>query len=182
MEYLPLPSELKLARKQASLTQFELSHLSGVSQSVIAKIENGKVDPAYSTVVKLFSALEKTAKKVKSAGDVMHSPPVVVNGNDSLYLASVKMKRLGVSQLPVVFKKEVTGLICEQDVLTAIEKGLEIKKVKVSEVASPAPPIVNSITPASALPSILHYSPIVCIVDRGKLVGVVTRSDLLTVF
>lgn len=177
---MPLPSELKRARKQAELTQVQLASLSHVSQSVIAKIENGKVDPAYSTVLKLFEVLEKTEKKVKLVKDVMHRNLVVVSPSDLILIASRKMKKFGVSQLPVVSNGKLIGLIDESDILSAVEKNKT--NLKVSDVISPAPPVVSSTVPASALPAVLRFSPIVCVVDNNKLVGVVTRSDLLTVF
>ncbi len=178
---ISLPSELKTARVLAGLTQIELSCLSGVSQSVIAKIENGQVDPAYSTVSKLFAALEKTDKSIKLVADVMHRSIATVVPSDSLVVASTKMRRLGVSHLPIVSKNSLVGLISESDILGAIEKGLQ-KTTAVKQVASPTPPIISSDAPASALQSILHFSPIVCVVEKNKLVGVVTRSDLLTGF
>ncbi len=177
----PLLSELKFSRKHAGLTQLQLSKLSGVSQPVIAKIENNQVDPAYSTVVKLFSAMENTTKRVKTVGEVMHVNVATVKPSDAISVASQKMKRLGVSQLPVVTDNELTGLVTEDDILGAIERGLRAN-TKVEEIAEPAPPTISSSARAAALSSILHHSPIVCVVNKNKLVGVVTRADLLTLF
>ncbi len=179
---LPLPSELKLARKQAGLTQVQLAAASGVSQSVIAKIETGGVDPAYSTVQKLFAALEKSAPSVKLVREVMHRRVVTVAPSDKVMVASRKMKKLGVSQLPVVSNGKLVGLLSEDDVMRAVEKSFATNKTNVARIMSPSPPVLSSSVPASVLPSILHHSAIVCVVDGGKLVGVVTRADLLTVF
>jgi len=176
---LPLPSELKLARTQAGLTQVQLAGISGVSQSVIAKIENSTVDPAYSTVTRLFAALENSVAKVKLVRQVMHRSVVTVSPNDSVSSASRIMKRLGVSQLPVVSKGSVVGLLSESDVVRAVEKGLPLASALVKNVLSPAPPVISGSAPASSLPSILHHSPIVCVVEGNKLIGVVTRADLL---
>lgn len=179
---LPLPSELKLGRKQAGLTQVQLAAISGVSQSVIAKIENGQVDPAYSTVQKLFAGLEKTAKGTRLVSDVMHRGVEVASTMDLLALVSRKMKRLGVSQLPVVLHGSIVGLVSEDDVMRAIERGEKPLHVRVKQVMSASPPTISSTAPASVLSSILHFSPIVCVVQGSKLVGVVTRADLLTIF
>ncbi|MDP3742086.1 MAG: CBS domain-containing protein [Candidatus Micrarchaeota archaeon] len=183
---LPLPSELKSARKQAGLTQVQLASVSGVSQSVIAKVESGAVDPAYSTVQKLFAALEKSAPSVKLVRDVMHRSVVTIAPSDSVVVASRKMKKLGVSQLPVVSNGKLVGLLSEDDVMRGVEKAIVISgggaKTKVARIMSPSPPVLSSSVPASALPSILRHSAIVCVVDGNKLVGVVTRADLLTAF
>lgn len=50
---------LKQARLDAGLTQNDLSRLSGVTQSNIARIENGLVDPTIKTVEKLLAPLGK---------------------------------------------------------------------------------------------------------------------------
>ncbi|MCI0561598.1 MAG: helix-turn-helix domain-containing protein, partial [Nitrososphaera sp.] len=68
-------------RKQLGLTQKELADLAGVSQSLVAKIESGKIDPAYSKVMQILSALEneqnkgkKTAQQIMSLGLAYVSP------------------------------------------------------------------------------------------------------------
>ena len=60
-------------RKQLGLTQTELSNLSGISQSLIAKFEAKKIEPAYSKVKILIETLQKqerrdtrTAKNISS--------------------------------------------------------------------------------------------------------------------
>ena len=50
-------------RRVLGLTQTELAKLSGVSQSLIAKIESRKIDPAYSKVIAIFEALENRKKQ-----------------------------------------------------------------------------------------------------------------------
>ena len=50
-------------RKSLDVTQTELAHSSGISQSTIAKIESGKISASYETVVKLFDTLESLKNK-----------------------------------------------------------------------------------------------------------------------
>ena len=40
-------SEIRILRKQHNLTQSQLARLAGVSQSLIAKLEAGLIDPGY---------------------------------------------------------------------------------------------------------------------------------------
>src|SRR3989442_5090468 len=56
---LPSLGEIPKKRKELGLTQSRLAVSAGVSQSIIAKIEAGSVDPSYSVVQRLFSALER---------------------------------------------------------------------------------------------------------------------------
>jgi len=55
--------ELQMVRKEKELSQLKLSELSGVEQSVIARIENG-TNPQIETVLKLLHALDLTLKVV----------------------------------------------------------------------------------------------------------------------
>ena len=49
-------------RRQLGLKQVELARLAGVSQSLIAKVERGKIDLAYSKAQEIFRALERGEK------------------------------------------------------------------------------------------------------------------------
>src|SRR5256885_10717153 len=53
---LPSLGEIPKKRKELGLTQSRLALSAGVSQSIIAKIEAGSVDPSYFVVQKLFNA------------------------------------------------------------------------------------------------------------------------------
>src|SRR5687767_16022587 len=55
---IPEIDEVRLLRRQLGLTQQELARMAGVSQSLIAKIERGLVQPSYSNVKRLVEALE----------------------------------------------------------------------------------------------------------------------------
>ena len=52
-------------RKQLGLTQTELAKLSGVSQSLITKMEAKKVEPSYSKVKVLIETLQKQERSDK---------------------------------------------------------------------------------------------------------------------
>ena len=54
MELMDL-SEIKRLRGKLGITQSELAKRAGVSQALIARIENKSVDPRYSKVVDIFS-------------------------------------------------------------------------------------------------------------------------------
>ena len=55
-------TQLKKIRKQLDLTQHQFAKNSGVSQSMIAKIEAGKLDPTYSYVRKIEDAMSSLTK------------------------------------------------------------------------------------------------------------------------
>ena len=50
------------ARKETNLTQTDLSKKTGIAQSTIAKIENGKINPSLNNVFKILHAMGKTIR------------------------------------------------------------------------------------------------------------------------
>ncbi|MEM3267388.1 MAG: helix-turn-helix domain-containing protein [Conexivisphaerales archaeon] len=48
--------EISKMRKVLGLTQVQLAKMAGISQSLLAKIEAGKVDPSYTRARKIFAA------------------------------------------------------------------------------------------------------------------------------
>ena len=55
-------SEIKKIRKNLGLTQTDLSKRANVSQSLIAKIEAGKIDPTFTKTKKIFETLNDLEK------------------------------------------------------------------------------------------------------------------------
>lgn len=54
---LPIGDQIKARRKAANLTQIELAQMTGLKQSAISDIENGKRRPFWDVVDKILSAL-----------------------------------------------------------------------------------------------------------------------------
>ena len=57
-EILELAQEFKKRRSYLGLSQLKFSKLANMSQSIINKLENGKIDPSYSTILKIERTLE----------------------------------------------------------------------------------------------------------------------------
>ena len=100
---LPSLGEIPKKRKELGLTQSRLAASAGVSQSIIAKIEAGSVDPSYSVVQRLFGALERAGVESPARRvDELISRPVVTVARTQLVRDAVDlMRRRGYSQLPV---------------------------------------------------------------------------------
>jgi len=56
---IPTGAEIKDVRKERGMTQRELADEAGVSQPLIARIENGDVDPRLETVHRIVTALNE---------------------------------------------------------------------------------------------------------------------------
>src|SRR5674476_689619 len=65
---LPDLDKIRQMRKRLNLSQRELANLAGVSQSLIAKIERGSIDPSYSNVRKILGAFEEVLRRRKVEG------------------------------------------------------------------------------------------------------------------
>ena len=57
---LKLVGAIIKTRKENHIPQRELENMTGVKQSVIARMESGKTDPQLSTIIKLLVSMGKT--------------------------------------------------------------------------------------------------------------------------
>ena len=86
------------------------------------------------------------------------------------------MKKYEISQLPVIDSNKLVGLVSESTILEAL---LNSKATKVSEIMQEAPPIVSKTTSIRVVSNLLKHYSIVVVSEGGKLVGLITKSDLL---
>lgn len=171
---LPDISNLKKKRLLAGLTQQELAKLSGVSQSLIAKIEAGLLDPTVSKARKIVSALTVTSSQDKLAKDII-SKVVSFPPETLLSKAIFCMQKEGFSQFPVIKNKDILGFVTEKTILAHPQA----KKVK--EVMIPPPPILDISTPVTLIKQLLMSYGSVLIIKNGVVIGIVTPADLIKI-
>lgn len=180
---LPRPEDIKRLRKNANLTQVELARRARVSQSLIARIESGTVDPRISTLRRILDVInESNAGKTPkvTVSQVMCSPVISVRAADSVRTAIELMERHGVSQLPVTKGETSVGTVSEATVVRHISSGENIFNSTVSEIMDESLPVVppsTGIDEASELMS--RGYPALLVVDKGKMVGIATKIDLI---
>jgi predicted transcriptional regulator len=170
-------SEIKRIRKKLGLTQSELASKSGVSQSMVAKIEAGVLDPAYSKTQKIFTALETfSKKKEQKAKDIMQTRIISISPDAIVKDAIAKMKKYDISQMPVITDNNVIGVVSESVILNCLlEKKCEI----VSEIMKDTPPIVDISTPLDVVSNLLKFYQMVLVSQKGRLKGIITKSDVI---
>jgi predicted transcriptional regulator len=168
---------LRKMRLEAKLTQKRLAELVGVSQAHIAKIEKGKVDPRLSTVNKILEVLAENREK--KCRDIMTRGVIFAKPRDSVLKVSEIMVRHAISQLPVINGSKVVGTVTEEDIIRKL--GSNIAEEKVENIMGPPLPVVSEDTSVSAIRPILERRPGVLVVRGRKIVGIVTRSDLLKI-
>ncbi len=168
---------LKQKRLEADLTQSQLAKLVGVTQAHIAKIEGGKVDPRLSTVNKILEILE--GGKGRKCGEIMTRNVITTHLKDRIQEASETMVRHAVSQLPIVEDGRVVGMITEESIVRNLDP--KIADEFVENVMEPPLPSVPEDTDVALIRPLLEKNSGVLITKQGKLVGIITRSDLLKV-
>ncbi|UCG95789.1 MAG: CBS domain-containing protein [archaeon] len=176
--------EIKKRRKLLGLTQKELAGRSRVSQSLVAKLESGKIDPSYSSVQKIDSALtdlEKlNMKKELKAGDIMNSPVAAARIDEKINKVVKTMWNKGFSQMPVFDGEIPVGSISEEDILKAHEEygKNKMRDLNVKEIMNDSFPIVNEGAQINSIRELLKESKAV-LVSKGKKFGIITKSDFL---
>lgn len=177
---LPTPEEVRRLRKIAGLTQKELANRAHVSQSLIARIEAGQVDPRLSTLQKILSAITPAEEK-NLAQHIMHTPVISVDVADRVRKAVDLMKKYDVSQLPVLRGKRVVGSIQETTLVKRLILSREPEKVYNVFVQDIMESPFVAVDPSAGLNEILTLlgqgHPAILVLDDGNLVGIITKID-----
>lgn len=168
---------LRKMRIEAGLTQSKLAAMVGVSQAHIAKIEGEKVDPRLSTVNKILQVL--VGGKGKKCGEIMTRGVIVTSPKDKVSKVSEIMMRRAISQLPVLDGERVIGMITEEGIVRNLNPNIADDTVE--KVMEPPLPSVPEDTDISVVRPLLEANSGVLVTKKGRLVGIITRSDLLGV-
>jgi predicted transcriptional regulator len=170
-------------RRKLGLTQKKLAGLSGVSQSLIAKIESGSIDPAYSKVKQIMGALENERKKSevrKRAQDIMTRRIVSVSPSENLGRVISLMRRENVSQLPVFSGSMCVGSLSDSMLVDWIEKyGDKLTKITVEEAMEESFPSIPPDSDLEAVTGMLRFYRAVLVKEKGKITGIITKADLI---
>ncbi|MBU0662239.1 MAG: CBS domain-containing protein [Candidatus Diapherotrites archaeon] len=180
---LPELSEIKHKRKLFGLTQAGLAQKAGVSQSMVAKMEAGIMVPSYGNAKRIFDMLDAMNRETKlKAGDVMTVKVTSIRPEDTIKRAVQVMKKNAVSQLPVMDGGNVVGTVSEMFILSRIGRGertVDVGEMEVREIMDEAMPVIRENSPLEVVSALLEFNQAVLVGKRGKISGIVTKSDLL---
>ncbi|MFO0752673.1 MAG: CBS domain-containing protein [Thermodesulfovibrionales bacterium] len=128
---------------------------------------------------KLVAALEKHVRPAKIAADVMTKPVIVVQWNSSIRDAEAMMTRYGINVLPVVRSEEYRGILSREVVEKALFHGLG--KNRCEDFATADAITVAPDRPVSEVEKdmIEHNQRFVAVLEGEKVVGAITRTDIL---
>jgi predicted transcriptional regulator len=173
-------------RRKLGLTQNRLAELAGVSQSYIAKLEAGKIEPSYLKVKAIFESLDNLERRKEvQASEIMTEDPIVVQQTATVQETVEIMRSNGFSQLPVFNGDKPVGGVSERTLLDQMlynEAGIPASRRLVKNIMEDNWPMVAEDAPLSLLSNLLKYYPAVLVQRQGQVVGIITKADLLGVF
>lgn len=181
---LPSLDEIPKRRKALGLTQSRLAELAGVSQSIIAKIESGTVDPSYSIVRRLVDTLEKQSLDTTRprVSEIMSRPILSVSRMQLVREAVDLMKKRGYSQLPVIEGTRSVGSISEKTILDRAARGEPIESLlnnRVRDIMDSPLPAVSEDTPLEMVLGLLQGNYGVLVTKGENAIGILTKLDIL---
>ncbi len=169
-------------RRKLGLTQNQLAEMAGVSQSYIAKLEAGKIEPSYLKVKAIFEALDKLERRKEvQASEIMTADPVVVQQISTVQETVEIMRRNSFSQLPVFDGDKPVGGVSERTLLDQIlynEDGVPASRKQVKEIMDEGWPMVAEDAPLSLLSNLLKYYPAVLVSFMAYEIETFLKSNL----
>jgi len=167
---------IKKMREEAGITQQKLAEAVGITQAHVAKIENEKVNPRLSTVNKILSVLKSNSRL--RCKDIGTKELISVNPEDPINHVVKLMKKNDISQIPVMDEGKCTGSISEKIILRNLDNISSQTKVK--ELMNDPFPIITCNDHIDVVKSLLEYHQAVLVSEKGRVIGIVTKSDLFS--
>lgn len=170
-------------RRRLGLTQAQLASAAGVSQPLIARIENGSVDPRLSTFRSILEALNRAEKTDIVLREVMTTPVTSVRVSDPVSVAIRVMREHNYSQMPVLSRGLPVGSLSDRNVLHALAEAKDadhLARMPVSSIMGPSFPMASPEMSVEQAYRLLEDQPAILVLERGKLVGIVAKANLLS--
>jgi len=182
---LPNLDEIGRRRRLLAMSQKELAKLAGVSQSMIAKIESGRISPSYQKTKAILDTLESMESRNQlKAKDVCQHRVTSLQAHDPVSKGIRLMRETGFSQLPILNGSQVVGSLTEKVILQNMMSSShpdEVSRQSVEKIMDEAFPTVGEETPLQTVSALLQYEPAVLVAKRGRVSGIITKADLLKV-
>lgn len=130
----------------------------------------------------------EVAPEQTTAGDLLQTlgregKMVSLLPDDSLQQAADTFRELGISQMPVIENGKIIGALQEITIVHALHSGLDSRNSTVRQVmARPMPQVEVSTLLQEIYRLLLAGNQAVVVLKEGRLVGLITRSDLMAYY
>ncbi len=113
--------------------------------------------------------------------EVMNKNVVTCHPLEKLSVIVNKLELFHIAGMPVVEKSIIVGVVTQTDILRGLKSGGALQDISVEDVMTKEIVTVASTEPAVSVAKIMIDKGInrVPVVDSDKLVGIVTRGDLI---
>ncbi len=128
---------------------------------------------------KLIALLGERVRPKRTAAEIMSRPVITIGPDKTIEKAAELLSRYQISSLPVVQDTSILGILHRNSVEKALHHGLELARV--SEYMNPG---MVFVTPEQTIEQVTQTTVdtrqrIIPVVDDDRIVGVISRSDLL---
>ena len=116
------------------------------------------------------------------ASEIMHEPVLATTPEASALTVATKLVLNRISGMPVTDREgTVLGVVTEEDILAALMQRESLHTLTVQDIMSKNLAAVSADTPIEIIMQTLHDEGIlrVPVIDDGKLVGIISRADVL---
>ena len=176
-------AELRKWRKRVGLSQSQVAERSGFSQSLIARIERGDVDPRLSTFNKIKEVIRNASDdNTEKSTDLMSKPVIYAKPDEEISELSKKFTENQISQMPVIEDGKQLGGVRESNILDRISDNLKRKNLReapVKEIMGNPFPILSANSDLSDILYLLKRNKAILITLQGEIEGIITRSDVI---
>lgn len=172
--YNELVEDIKRKRKKLDLTQKELAKRTGVSQSLIAKLEQKKNIPNYRTIKKIYDFLEKKIDSSQQSAREIANPRIFsISPEKTRREAAELMSEKNLNAIPVKDKKNFLGVV-KSSSLTLVSEETPVKEIMDYSFS-----IISDEIGKEVVEKLLKFNEIILVQKEGEVTGFITEKDIL---
>ena len=183
MQVVPDLKEIRRRRERLGISQHKLAKDLRISQSTVAKIESGKINPTYKLVERIFSHLSSLhSVGMGTAGEVASKPVLAVRERTSVAEAVKTLQKHGFKQLPILNGNHNLGSLSERGISRRIletKRPESLLRKSVRTVMEEALPTLPEDVAVEVIIPLLQRTQAVLTSKKGRITGIVTNADLL---
>jgi len=183
LQVVPDLKEIRRRRERLGISQHKLAKDLRISQSTVAKIESGKINPTYKLVERIFSHLSSLhSVGMGTAGEVASKPVLAVRERTSVAEAVKTLQKHGFKQLPILNGNHNLGSLSERGISRRIletKRPESLLRKSVRTVMEEALPTLPEDVAVEVIIPLLQRTQAVLTSKKGRITGIVTNADLL---